>query len=264
MKTNSTVNTSQADGEQVVRAKKYQVIKLGVDWHAEHYRVVRMIDGAGPEPAQRFSPEDFLAWAQKQTVLAERVFSCYEAGAGGFVLHRQLSELGVTNYVIAPTKLDLAFKGVCTDKTDARELTLNLDRYVRGNQGPAPGLCAEPGAGAGSAPEPSAPTTARTSAGPSRPGSELVTGPRLAAQERLVEGSQLEGASEPLSRLAGGGVEDLSGSDPPGGPATTSADQRGASRRAEHAPGGPRRLDLRDRAPRGLRLEALQERQTTG
>src|SRR5439155_895958 len=47
MKTNSTVNTSQADGEQVVRAKKYQVIKLGVDWHAEHYRVVRMIDGAG-------------------------------------------------------------------------------------------------------------------------------------------------------------------------------------------------------------------------
>jgi len=133
MKTNSTVNTSQADGEQVVRAKKYQVIKLGVDWHAEHYRVVRMIDGAGPEPAQRFSPEDFLAWAQKQTVLAERVFSCYEAGAGGFVLHRQLSELGVTNYVIAPTKLDPAFKGVCTDKTDARELTLNLDRYVRGN-----------------------------------------------------------------------------------------------------------------------------------
>src|SRR5438034_1787385 len=133
MKTNSTVNTSQADGEQVVRAKKYQVIKLGVDWHAEHYRVVRMIDGAGPEPAQRFSPEDFLAWAQKQTVLAERVFSCYEAGAGGFVLHRQLSELGVSNYVIAPTKLDPAFKGVCTDKTDARELTLNLDRYVRGN-----------------------------------------------------------------------------------------------------------------------------------
>ena len=86
MKTNSTVNTSQADGEQVVRAKKYQVIKLGIDWHAEHYRVVRMIDGAGPEPAQRFSPEDFLAWAQKQTVLAEKVFSCYEAGAGGFVL----------------------------------------------------------------------------------------------------------------------------------------------------------------------------------
>src|SRR5438034_5419250 len=124
MKTNSTVNTSQADGEQVVRAKKYQVIKLGVDWHAEHYRVVRMIDGAGPEPAQRFSPEDFLAWAQQQTVLAERVFSCYEAGAGGFVLHRQLSELGVTNYVIAPTKLDPAFKGVCTDNTDARELTL--------------------------------------------------------------------------------------------------------------------------------------------
>jgi transposase len=133
MKTNKVETTSQADGEQVVRAKKYQVIKLGIDWHAEHFRVVRIIEGAGPEPAQRFSPPDFLAWAKKQTGLAEKVFSCYEAGAGGFVLHRQLTERGVSNYVVAPTKLDPAYKGVCTDKTDARELALNLERYVGGN-----------------------------------------------------------------------------------------------------------------------------------
>src|SRR5207302_10835492 len=51
----------------------------------------------------------------------------------GFGLPRQRVDLGVGSYLIAPTKRDPAFKGVCTDKTEARELPLNLDRYVRGN-----------------------------------------------------------------------------------------------------------------------------------
>jgi len=61
------------------------------------------------------------------------VVSCYEAGAGGFVLHRQLAELGVKNLVVAPRKLDPNQRGVQTDKTDARDLAMDLDRYVRGN-----------------------------------------------------------------------------------------------------------------------------------
>ena len=36
-------------------------------------------------------------------------------------------------FVVHPQKLDPQHKGVVTDKTDARELTLNLDRYLRGN-----------------------------------------------------------------------------------------------------------------------------------
>lgn len=112
---------------------RYETIKLGIDWHADQYRVVRMIDQAGPEPAQRFRPADFLVWAQKQQRLAQKVYSCYEAGAGGFVLHRQLTEQGVVNYVVAPRKLDRDNKGVQTDATDARELALDLDRFVRGN-----------------------------------------------------------------------------------------------------------------------------------
>ena len=35
--------------------------------------------------------------------------------------------------MVHPQKLDPQHKGVVTDKTDARELTLNLDRYLRGN-----------------------------------------------------------------------------------------------------------------------------------
>ncbi len=132
MNTKQKLNTSEARAEQAA-SKKYQSIKLGIDWHADQYRVVRIIDGAGPEPAQRFMPTAFLGWAKKQLGLAERVYSCYEAGPGGFVLHRQLTELGVTDYVVAPRSLDPDHKGVQNDSTDARQLALDLDRYVGGN-----------------------------------------------------------------------------------------------------------------------------------
>ena len=131
-------STSQKGSEQVARKENqgqpYEVIKLGIDWHADHLRVVRMIDESGPEPAQRFKHEDFLKWVARQLSLAAKVYTCYEAGAGGYVLHRQLTEKGATNYVVVARKLDPAFKGVQTDRTDARELTQNLDRYVRGNK----------------------------------------------------------------------------------------------------------------------------------
>lgn len=132
MKTNKQIPTSEVRAEQVAN-KKYQSIKLGIDWHAAQYRVVRIIDGAGPEPAQRFNPLAFLSWAKKQLSLAEKVYSCYEAGAGGLVLHRQLSELGLINYVVAPRSLDPDHKRVQNDSTDARQLALDLDRFVGGN-----------------------------------------------------------------------------------------------------------------------------------
>lgn len=112
---------------------KYEKIKLGIDWHAKHYRVVRIIDGAGPQPAQRFTPEKFLTWTDKQLKLAAELDTVYEAGAGGFVLHRQLQALGANNVVIAPRKRKKTKNKVKTDKLDARELAMDLDRFVRGN-----------------------------------------------------------------------------------------------------------------------------------
>lgn len=111
----------------------YDCIKLGIDWHAEHYRVVRMIDNGAPEAARRFSPEAFLRWAREQLSQAKVVHSCYEAGAGGFVLHRQLVALGIQNLVVTPRKLDSDHRGVQNDKTDARDLANDLDRFIRGN-----------------------------------------------------------------------------------------------------------------------------------
>jgi transposase len=140
MKTNKTKNIAQVCGAQVANAKKsnpqaprYPVIKLGLDVHAATIVVVRMIDGAKPQPAQTFAPKAFLAWVQKQQALAKEVVSCYEAGPTGFWLHRQLTALGVRNLVICPTRLDERHRGVANDKTDAAELVTRLDRHLAGS-----------------------------------------------------------------------------------------------------------------------------------
>src|SRR5262245_3963230 len=109
-------------------------IKLGIDVHLERYVVVRIIDGASSQPPQRFEPAEFMLWVAKQLTLAEKVFTCYEAGPFGYSLHRKLQTMGVTNYVVRPRDWDEYGKKVKTDKRDAQQLALALDRYVGGNR----------------------------------------------------------------------------------------------------------------------------------
>jgi transposase len=113
---------------------KAKRIKLGIDVHADSYRVVRQIDDATPQPAQKFTPHSFLGWAKKQLEQAEEVHSCYEAGPLGYSLHRALEAMGIRNIVIRPQNWDELKRGVKTDQTDALALVQRLDRYVQGNQ----------------------------------------------------------------------------------------------------------------------------------
>jgi transposase len=132
MKTQTNTNTHQMKTPQTtVQAKQ---IKLGIDVHAESYRVVRQIDNATPQPAQKFTPQGFLLWAKKQLNQAEEVYSCYEAGPLGYSLHRALEAMGIHNVVIRPQNWDELHRGVKTDKTDALALVQRLDRYVQGNR----------------------------------------------------------------------------------------------------------------------------------
>jgi transposase len=114
--------------------KPHRLIKLGVDVHWRQYVVVRQIDGSSPQPPQRFTPEEFVAWAQKQTELADEVHCCYEAGPFGFVLHKRLVALGVKNVVVRPRNWDEYGKKVKTDRRDALALVSCLDRYLAGNK----------------------------------------------------------------------------------------------------------------------------------
>ena len=126
------LNTSEVRAEQAA-SKKYQNMKLGLDVHADTIVVSRILDNSAPQPAQTLMPEKFLVWVKSQVAQADAVYSCYEAGPFGFVLHRRLSELGVKNLVVQPVYLDEQHKGVNHDKSDARELVQRLDRYVAGN-----------------------------------------------------------------------------------------------------------------------------------
>src|SRR5574342_791998 len=103
-------------------AVKPKTLKLGIDVHLDRYVVVRLVDGGTPQPPQRFQPAEFMLWIGKQLTLAEKVFTCYEAGPFGYSLHRKLERLGVTNYVVRPRDWDEYGKKVKTDKRDAQQL----------------------------------------------------------------------------------------------------------------------------------------------
>jgi transposase len=131
MKNKPNTNTHVPTTTQT--AIKAKSIKLGIDVHADSYRVVRQVDHAIPQPAQKFTPQAFLLWVKKQIELAEQVHSCYEAGPFGYGLHRQMEQMGIHNVVIRPQNWDELHKGVKTDKTDALALAQRLSRYVDGN-----------------------------------------------------------------------------------------------------------------------------------
>jgi transposase len=110
-----------------------EVIKLGIDVHKDTYVVVEKVDSSLPERPRRFKPEQFLIWVEALRERCQSLYSCYEAGAFGYVLHRKLEALGVVNHVICPINWDEHHKGVKTDGRDATQMTLALDGYLRGN-----------------------------------------------------------------------------------------------------------------------------------
>lgn len=134
MNTNTESLTTKSTSNQAPAQCKPKTIKLGIDVHKAKYVVVRIIDGGAPQPAQQFSPNQFLLWVAKQKTMAEQVYSCYEAGPFGYGLHRKLEKMGITNYVIRPRDWDEYCQKVKTDGRDGQQMALNLDRYVAGNK----------------------------------------------------------------------------------------------------------------------------------
>jgi len=108
-------------------------LKLALDVHLAWHVVAMQYDGSSPKPPQRLIPQDLLRWVQKQIARGWKVISCYEAGPSGYGLHRQLTALGVTNYVIRPRNWDDHHSRVKTDRTDALSILNALDRFCAGN-----------------------------------------------------------------------------------------------------------------------------------
>jgi transposase len=109
-----------------------RVLKLGLDLHYRQVTVAMQEDGGRIKAAGKMSYEAFLNWIQKKLAEGWQIYSCYEAGASGYWLHRQLLALGVSNLVVVPKVMDPAGKKQKTDKRDSGQLCDSLDRYMRG------------------------------------------------------------------------------------------------------------------------------------
>jgi transposase len=127
---NRQTTNSESQSEKVLA----KIIVLGLDVHADSITVVRQVDGGMPQPPQTFPPSRLPDWVTRQRERAETVWSCYEAGPFGYVLHRQLEALGVRNLVVCPQSWDELGTGVKTDKGDARALCVRLALYAAGNR----------------------------------------------------------------------------------------------------------------------------------
>jgi transposase len=117
----------------VTQPVNHPVLKLALDVHVQSIVVAAMAD-AVLKPVRRLRPAEFLRWVQEQRQGGWTIVCCYEAGPFGYGLHRQLSALGITNYVIRPRNWDEQHRRVKTDRTDARAMLAALDRFLAGQK----------------------------------------------------------------------------------------------------------------------------------
>lgn len=109
-------------------------VRFGLDVHADQITVVRQIEGQVSQPGQRLSWERAVGWIEEHVKAGAKVYTCYEAGPCGYGLHRQLEQLGVVNFVVAPQRLDRSGQRVKTDARDADELCGRLYQYLSGRR----------------------------------------------------------------------------------------------------------------------------------
>ena len=134
MNYHKTVSTAAvALAQPVNHPSRQPVLKVAIDAHLAWHVIALQEEGSSPKPPQRFKPADLLKWIAQKIAGGWKVVTCYEAGPFGYGLHRQLTALGATNYVIRPRNWDEQHKRVKTDRTDALAMLTALDRFCAGH-----------------------------------------------------------------------------------------------------------------------------------
>jgi transposase len=132
MKTNKA-EVSDDDGREASEGQDGdRVLRLGLDVHYRQVTVAMQEDGGRIKGVGKMSHQAFGNWVDKKLAEGWLIESCYEAGASGYWLHRQLVELGVKNLVVAPKAMGQGGQRQKTDRGDSAELVDSLDRYLRG------------------------------------------------------------------------------------------------------------------------------------
>jgi transposase len=116
-----------------VEEKCNRVLKLGLDVHYRQVTVAMQEEAGAIKAVGRMGHEAFGNWIETKRKADWDIYSCYEAGASGYWLHRELEQLGIENLVVAPKAMGQD-KRQKTDRRDSAELVDQLDRYLRGNR----------------------------------------------------------------------------------------------------------------------------------
>src|SRR5499425_483281 len=109
-------------------------VYVGVDVHRETYAVTCVCHTQIVKTATVQAEPTGLAASLLRWFPGARLFSAYEAGFAGFVLHRALTTAGITNIVVNPASVAVAANDrVKTDRRDAKKLAIDLaDGRLRG------------------------------------------------------------------------------------------------------------------------------------
>jgi Transposase and inactivated derivatives len=119
--------------ERLELNRREKTLKLGLDLHYRQVTVAMQEEGGLVRPVGKMDYRSFLPWIEKKLGQGWRIYSCYEAGASGYWLDRQLRKLGVANLVVVPKAMGQGGKKQKTDRRDSCQLLDDLDRYMRGN-----------------------------------------------------------------------------------------------------------------------------------
>jgi len=133
---NKQIEIRRENGSDQARVEQdgKRVLKLGLDLHYRQVTVALQEDGGQIKVAGKMSHEVFAGWIGKKLSQGWSISSCYEAGASGYWLHRELAALGIDNLVVAPQPMGRGAKKQKTDKRDSVQLVDCLDRYLRGQK----------------------------------------------------------------------------------------------------------------------------------
>ena len=101
---NNNNKSLSAAGDQPASAEQGSkgVLKLGLDMHYRQVTVAMQEDCGPLKAVGKLSHDGFWGWVQKKQKEGWEVYSCYEAGASGYWLHRDLVGIGIKNQVVAP------------------------------------------------------------------------------------------------------------------------------------------------------------------
>src|ERR1700758_4493207 len=129
--TNKAVSKGMVEESTQVKAAA-RILKLGLDLHYRQVTAGMQEDGGRITPMGKMCYERFISGVEKKLAEGWEIHSCYEAGASGYWLHRDLVAMGVKNLVVAPKPMDKGGKKQKSDKRDGVQLCDALERYLRG------------------------------------------------------------------------------------------------------------------------------------